>query len=87
MGKLSTKARQEALFSAPLCKPDALVFSPATKHFSQKHNMSHDVFNQLKEELVANKIARFDEMQNKWDFLQSIYFCLIVITTIGYGHR
>ena len=49
--------------------------------------MSHDVFNQLKEELVTNKIARFDEMQNKWDFLQSIYFCLIVITTIGYGHR
>ena len=33
-----------------------------------------------------NDLARFDHLENRWSLLESMYFCLVVITTIGYGH-
>ena len=49
--------------------------------------MTDETFTHLKRDLIEARLARFDELRNKWDFYQAMYFCMVLITTIGYGHR
>ena len=52
----------------------------------QKFNFSDSEYNKFKIELIKNDLAKFNHLENRWSFLESMYFCLVVITTIGYGH-
>jgi len=53
-----------------------------------KYNFTEQSFNQLKMDLEDYDLAIFTNTdQNHWNIIESVYFCLVVITTIGYGHN
>ena len=53
-------------------------------YFREKYKLSEEDYLSLKDDLETYDLARFDDTdQNHWNIIESIYFCLVVITTIG----
>lgn len=49
--------------------------------FKKKHNMTDTEFNILWNNILMKK------PHGNWKFIGSLYFCTVVVTLIGYGHR
>ena len=49
--------------------------------FKEKYTMNDTEFNQLWNNILMKK------PYGNWKFIGSLYFCTVVVTLIGYGHR